>query len=67
VGKTLIIIGLLIILIGILLLYKVPLPFGNLPGDIVIKGKNSTIYFPIATSILVSIILSLLFYLFSRS
>jgi len=42
------------------------LPIGRLPGDIVYRGKNTTIYFPIVTSIVLSVILSLAFYLWNR-
>ena len=49
-----------------LLLGKTNLPIGRLPGDIVYRGKNTTIYFPIVTSVLLSIVLSLIFYFFSR-
>ena len=65
-GKILIIIGILIVLIGILLLFKIPIPFGSLPGDISFKSGNASFYFPIVSCIIISIILSLLFYLFSR-
>lgn len=63
-GKFLIIIGILCVIAGVLLVYQVPLPFGKLPGDIVIKGERFQFYFPIVTCIVLSIILSLLFYLF---
>jgi hypothetical protein len=63
-GKILVIIGLLITVIGLLLIFKVPIPFGKLPGDIAYKGEHVQIYFPIVTCIILSIILSLLFYLF---
>lgn len=66
-GKVLIIAGIVIIVIGILLIYKVPIPFGKLPGDIAIKGERVQFYFPIVSCIVISIILSLLFYLFGRS
>jgi hypothetical protein len=65
-GKWLIIFGVLLIISGILLIFKVPIPFGKLPGDIVIQGKNFSFYFPIVSCIILSIILSLLFYLFSK-
>lgn len=66
-GKILIVIGVLLILTGLLVIYKVQIPFlGRLPGDIYIKGENYQIYFPIVTSIIISIILSLLLYLFSQ-
>ena len=45
---------------------KLPIRFGRLPGDIVIRGKNSVFYFPIITSLLLSALLSLAMWLFSR-
>ncbi|MDD5669430.1 MAG: DUF2905 domain-containing protein [Candidatus Omnitrophica bacterium] len=66
-GKSLIIIGVFCIIAGILLLVIHKIPFiGRLPGDILIQRKNFTFYFPLATSVLVSCILSLLFWLWSR-
>jgi len=67
IGKTLIIFGLILIGVGVLLTFfnKIPL-LGKLPGDILIQKKNFTFYFPFMTSILISIILSLLFWLWSR-
>jgi hypothetical protein len=66
-GKMLILIGVFIILIGLLLLLGEKIPWvGRLPGDIIIRKKNFTFYFPIATSILISIILTLLFALFRK-
>jgi hypothetical protein len=66
-GKMLILIGVFIILIGLLLLLGEKIPWvGILPGDIIIRKKNFTFYFPIVTSILVSIILTLLFALFRK-
>jgi hypothetical protein len=64
-GKLLIILGVILVVAGLLLVFKVPLPFGKLPGDIAIKGEHVQFYFPIVTCIILSIILSLLFYLFS--
>jgi uncharacterized membrane protein len=62
-GKILIFIGLLIVVLGVLFLLGDKIPwFGKLPGDIYIKKKNFTFYFPIATSILISLLLSLIFY-----
>ena len=63
-GKILIVIGLILIGLGLLVIFKVPIPFGNLPGDISIQGKNFQIYFPIVTCILLSIVLSFIFYFF---
>ena len=66
-GKMLILLGVLIIVIGLLLLIGEKIPWiGKLPGDIVIRKKNFTFYFPLATSILISIILTLFFALFRR-
>jgi len=67
IGKTLIIFGLILIGVGVLLTFfnKIPL-LGKLPGDILIQKKNFTFYFPFMTSILISVVLSLLFWLWSR-
>lgn len=66
-GKMLILLGVLIIVMGVFLLLGEKIPWiGRLPGDILIKRKNFTFYFPLATSILISIILTLLFTLFRR-
>ena len=66
-GKMLILLGVFIILIGFLLVIGEKIPWvGRLPGDIIIRKKNFTFYFPIVTSILISIILTLLFTLFRK-
>jgi uncharacterized membrane protein YidH (DUF202 family) len=66
-GEMLILLGVFIILIGLLLLIGEKIPWiGRLPGDIIIRKKNFTFYFPLATSILISIILTLLFTLFRK-
>lgn len=67
-GKLLIIFGAILIGAGLvlLLLGRAHLPIGRLPGDIVYRGKNSTFYFPLATSILLSVILSLVFYVLGK-
>ena len=67
-GRLLLFIGLLIAGIGVvvLLLGKTGLPLGRLPGDFSWRGKHTTVYFPLATSILLSIVLSLVFYILSR-
>ena len=66
-GKFLIIGGVILFVTGLLLLYWDKIPFlGKLPGDIVYKGKNFTFYFPIVTSILISLIISLILYLFRK-
>jgi uncharacterized membrane protein YkgB len=66
-GKMLILLGVFIIIIGILLLIGDKIPWvGRLPGDMIIKKEKFTLYFPITTSILISIILTLLFTLFRK-
>ncbi len=66
-GKMLILLGVFIILIGLFLLIGEKIPWlGRLPGDIIIRRKNFTFYFPIVTSILISIILTLFFMLFRK-
>ena len=67
IGRLLILFGLFIVLIGGLLLLGGKLPMlGKLPGDIIIRKKNFTFYFPLGTSILLSIILSLILWLINR-
>ena len=66
-GKALIIFGLILIGVGVFLIFFNKIPFlGKLPGDIVVQKKNFTFYFPLGTSILVSIIFSLLFRLWPK-
>ncbi len=67
-GKALVGIGLLLILVGALLLFatRIGLPLGRLPGDISYRGKNFTVFVPLGTSILVSLLLSAILYLFTR-
>jgi len=68
VGRILVVLGIALIVIGgvVMLLGRVGLPLGRLPGDFLYRGKNTTFCFPLATSILVSVVLSLLFFLISR-
>jgi len=63
-GKTLVLIGLAIAALGLVMMFGVPL--FRLPGDIVVKRGNFSFYFPLATSIVLSILLTLLFALFRR-
>lgn len=60
-GVVLAAIGLLLVLLG-----RTNLPIGRLPGDIVYRGKHTTFYFPLATSIVLSIVLSVILYLVGR-
>jgi hypothetical protein len=66
-GKLLIVFGMVLALVGglLLLVGKVPL-LGRLPGDIVIRRENWSVYFPLTTSIVISVLLTLLFSLFGR-
>ncbi len=67
IGKVLIITGLVIIAIGALIMLSGKISwFGKLPGDILIQKKNYTFYFPVATSIVLSILLTLILWLFFR-
>lgn len=67
-GRLLIALGLLLAAVGgvVLLLGKSGLPIGRLPGDFSWRGRNTTVYFPLGTSILLSVVLSLVFYILSR-
>jgi Protein of unknown function (DUF2905) len=67
-GRLLIGLGLVLFIAGglLLLLGRTGIPLGRLPGDISYRGKNLSVYFPLGTSILLSILLSLVFYLLSR-
>lgn len=64
IGKNLIIIGLLLVVVGIIFTLDLNLPLGRLPGDIKIEWENFSFYFPITTSIILSVILSILLKLF---
>jgi hypothetical protein len=68
IGKPLVIAGLVLVAVGLLAMLagRAGLPLGRLPGDIVYRGKNTVVYFPLATSILVSVILSIIFWLIAR-
>jgi hypothetical protein len=66
-GKSLIVLGLVIALIGVLLTLAGRIPWlGRLPGDIYLKRENFTFYFPLATSIIISVVLSFILWLFRR-
>ena len=67
-GRVLVLVGAVAIVAGLafILLGRANIPLGRLPGDIVYRGKNSTFYFPLATSILVSVVLSVVMYLVGR-
>ncbi|MGH7817315.1 MAG: DUF2905 domain-containing protein [Candidatus Binatia bacterium] len=66
-GKTLIYLGLLLVVIGLVLSFAGKLPWlGHLPGDISIERERFSFYFPLATCILISIVISLVLYFFRR-
>ena len=64
IGRTLILVGIALVVVG--LLSTLGVRIGRLPGDIEIRGKNSIFYFPIMTCILISVVLSLISWLFRR-
>lgn len=67
IGRVLVIVGAAAALVGVLFIVSPKIPWlGRLPGDILIQKKNFTFYFPLATSIMISIILTLLFWLFGK-
>jgi hypothetical protein len=66
-GKWLIVAGLILVAAGLVMVFKIQIPWiGRLPGDIFIKRDNFSFYFPLTTSVIVSAVLSLLFYLFRK-
>jgi hypothetical protein len=67
-GKLLLFFGVILVLAGLVLLLfgRMNIPLGRLPGDIVYRGKNTTFYFPLATSILLSVVLSVVLYFVGR-
>ena len=66
VGRFLVVAGMVLVVLGVIFLAYDKLPLGKLPGDIQIGTKNFKIYIPIATSILLSIVLTLILNFFSR-
>jgi hypothetical protein len=67
-GKLLIVLGVALVGAGVLvmLLGRMHLPLGRLPGDFLYRGKNTTVYFPLMTSVVVSVVLSILLYVVGR-
>ena len=66
-GRLLIALGIVLIVLGVVVSFAPKIPWlGQLPGDIFIKGERFSFYFPLATCILLSLILSLVLYLFRR-
>ena len=67
-GRTLFVLGIVLVIVGALLYFgaRLPLRLGRLPGDIIHRGEHTTFYFPIVTCLVLSVALSLLFWLFSH-
>ena len=67
-GRILVVVGVALVVIGgiVILLGRTGLPLGRLPGDILYRGKNTTFYFPLATSIVLSVVLSVILFLISH-
>ena len=68
IGKLLVITGIILVFIGVIFLVisKLGLPLGNLPGDMTYHRKNMTVYVPIGTMILISVVLSVILNIFTR-
>ena len=68
IGRTLVLLGAVLLVVGVVLILagKANLPIGRLPGDIVVRGKNTTFYFPLMTSIVLSVVLTLVLWLVNR-
>ena len=67
-GRVLILAGVVLLALGMVLLLvdRANLPLGRLPGDITCRGKNTVIFFPLTTSIILSVVLSLILFFISR-
>jgi len=67
-GRLLIVAGIILIVAGVLVSLgeRLPVRLGHLPGDIVYRGKNTTLYFPVVTCLLLSVVLTLIMWLFNR-
>ena len=65
-AKLLIAVGIIAVIVGVLMLLNIKIPFGKLPGDIVIKKENITFAFPIVTCIIASIVLSFVMWIISK-
>ncbi|HUA85109.1 MAG TPA: DUF2905 domain-containing protein [Bryobacteraceae bacterium] len=67
-GRLIILIGIALIIFGLVVMVgeRAGIRFGRLPGDIIVRGKHSTFYFPVITCLLLSVLLTLLSWLFRR-
>jgi hypothetical protein len=68
IGRMLITLGIILVVVGVIVTFAGRLPFrlGRLPGDIHIQGRNSSFYFPVVTCLLLSLLLSLVMWVFRR-
>ncbi len=68
IGRLLVVLGLVLVTVGLLISFgeRLPLRIGRLPGDIVIRGKNSTFYFPLVTCLILSAVVSFVMWVVSR-
>ena len=66
VGRILVVIGIVLVVVGGMAMLGVRLPFGRLPGDIVIQGDRGTIYIPLGTMLVVSVVLTVVLSLIGR-
>ena len=68
IGKLVIVLGILLVVVGVFLTFlgRTNLPLGRLPGDILYRGKHTTFYFPLVTSLLLSVVLTLLLYVIGK-
>ena len=68
VGKLFVFFGVMLLVLGVLFLFlgRSGLPIGHLPGDFLYRGKNTTFFFPLTTSIVLSVVLSLVLYIIGR-
>ena len=68
IGRVLIIAGVALVILGLLVSFggRLPLRLGRLPGDIYIRGRNTSFYFPLATCVLLSVVFSLVLWIFRR-
>jgi hypothetical protein len=67
-GRMLVALGVALVVIGgiVMVLGRTGVPLGRLPGDVLYRGKNTTFYFPLASSILISVVLSIVLFLIGR-
>lgn len=68
IGKAVVGLGVLLVIVGAVLLFagRIGLPLGRLPGDMAFRGKHVSVFFPLGTSILLSVVLTAIFYLISH-